>query len=98
MALNFDFSPQLMLNLGRDELFFVENLKSHNELRPLLSGKVNVAELTSTHRLAYLKVIDAPVFGSELSWLLILVRHYFNLLIINIFFIFDLDNGRLLHF
>ena len=59
-----------------------------------------MTKLASAHRLSYFEVIDGPVFWSEFSWLLLLelVCHYFNLLIINILFIFDLDQWSLLHF
>ena len=57
-----------------------------------------MTKLTSAHRLSYFEVIDGPVFWSEFSWLLlVLVGHYFNLLIINILLIFDLDQWSLLH-
>lgn len=98
MALNFDFSPELVLNLGTDQLFLVEDLESYNELGSLLSSKVDMPELTSTHWLSYLKVIDCPIFWTELSWLLVLICHDFNLLIINILLIFDLHQRSLLHF
>ena len=58
-----------------------------------------MTKLTSAHGLSYFEVIDGPVFWSEFSWLLlVLVGHNFNLLIINILLIFDLDQWSLLHF
>jgi hypothetical protein len=72
-------------------LFLVKDLKCNNELGPLLSSKVDMSKLASSHRLTNLKVIYSPIFWAELSWLLVLVCHNFNLLIINVLFIFDLD-------
>jgi hypothetical protein len=92
MALNLNLSPELMLNLGADQLLLVQYLERNNELGPLLSRQVDMPELSSSHWLSDLKVVDGPLFRIELSWLLLI---HFNLLIIKIL---DLDRWGLIHF
>ena len=67
VALNLDFSAQLMRNIVLEQLALEEDLERDYKLGFLLSGQVHMAELTSTERSPNLKVVDRPLCLIKLS-------------------------------
>lgn len=65
MALDLNLSSYLVLILGINDLLDVHDLKSNDELGLLLSGKIDMAELTSAHWLSKFEVIHRPLLRIE---------------------------------
>ena len=63
MALNFDFSSELVLNVAFLQLLFVKHFERNNKLGFLFPGQVDVPEFSPPKRLPKLKVLNGPLFG-----------------------------------
>jgi hypothetical protein len=96
MGLNFDLATKLMFNIGLQKLLFIQYLKSYDELRLFLSGKVDMTELSATQGFPDLKVIYGPIF--RLKFLPSLVYFMFLLLklLLDFFVHLNLLLGKLL--
>ena len=60
VRLNFNLSPELVLNLRLLQLRLEEDLQCHDVLAPFLPGQVNVPKLPFTERPANVEILQSP--------------------------------------
>ena len=60
VRLDFNFSPELVLNLRLLQLRLEEDLQCHDVLAPFLPGQVHVPELPFTERPSDVEILQRP--------------------------------------
>ena len=65
MRLNFDLSPDLLLNIVFQNLLYEEHLDGHYVLGLFFSSQVDVTEFSTSQWLGYFESVDVPLIWVE---------------------------------